>query len=178
MKGQRLRYRQTGDFHFLTFSCYRRRPYLSAVAAMELFEDALERVRLRHLFVVAGYVVMPKHVHLLVDEPKQDKSSGNSLPVKVRVLTPRQVILWLTTALDFEIMLTERRESIGQQVLRKDSMKQSTSTSPKNQTSRTNSPSVGEFFGGPIESVYIDSSPPRGKYAHGSTVDFFSKMEN
>lgn len=36
---------------------------------MELFEDALERVRLRYLFVVAGYVVMPEHVHLLVNEP-------------------------------------------------------------------------------------------------------------
>ena len=25
MKGQRIRYQQTGEFHFLTFSCYRRR---------------------------------------------------------------------------------------------------------------------------------------------------------
>ena len=36
---------------------------------MELFEDALERVRCRYRFVVAGYVVMPEHVHLLVNEP-------------------------------------------------------------------------------------------------------------
>jgi hypothetical protein len=42
MKGQRIRYQQTGEFHFLTFSCYRRQPYLAAVAAIELFEDALE----------------------------------------------------------------------------------------------------------------------------------------
>jgi putative transposase len=71
MKGQRIRYQQTGEFHFLTFSCYLRRPYLSGIAAMELFEDALERIRLRYLFVVAGYVVMPEHVHLLVNEPKR-----------------------------------------------------------------------------------------------------------
>jgi hypothetical protein len=50
MKGERFRYQQTGEFHFLTFSSFRRRPYLSTVAAMELFEDALERVRLRYLF--------------------------------------------------------------------------------------------------------------------------------
>ena len=68
MKGQRIRYQQTGEFHFLTFSSFRRRPYLSTVAAMELFEDALERVRLRYLFAVAGYVVIPEHVHLLVNE--------------------------------------------------------------------------------------------------------------
>jgi len=71
MKGDRIRYQQTGEFHFLTFSCYRRRPYLSTVAAMELFEDALERARRRYLFVVAGYVVMPEHVHLLVNEPRR-----------------------------------------------------------------------------------------------------------
>jgi len=69
MKGQRIHYQQTGEFHFLTFSSFRRQPYLSTVAAMELFEDALERVRLRYLFAVAGYVVMPEHVHLLVNEP-------------------------------------------------------------------------------------------------------------
>jgi len=36
MKGERIRYQQTGEFHFLTFSCFRRRSYLSMVAAMEL----------------------------------------------------------------------------------------------------------------------------------------------
>ena len=81
MKGERIRYQQTGEFHSLTFSCYRRRPYLSQAAALELFEDALERVRLRYLFVVAGYVVMPEHVHLLVSEP-----SHSSLSVAIQVL--------------------------------------------------------------------------------------------
>jgi putative transposase len=71
MKARRIRYQQTGEFHFLTFSCYRRRAYLSPVAAMELFEDALERVRRRYLFAVAGYVVMPEHVHLLLSEPRR-----------------------------------------------------------------------------------------------------------
>jgi len=56
MKGKRIRYQQAGDFHFLTFSCHHRYPYLSTIAAMELFEDALERVRQRYRFVVAGYV--------------------------------------------------------------------------------------------------------------------------
>jgi putative transposase len=66
MKGARIRSQQTGEFHFLTFSCYRRRSYFTSAAAMDLFEDALERVRRRYLFAVAGYVVMPEHVHLLV----------------------------------------------------------------------------------------------------------------
>lgn len=54
MKGKRIRYQQTGEFHFLAFSCYRRRSYPEPVAAMELFEDALKRVRCRYLLVIAG----------------------------------------------------------------------------------------------------------------------------
>ena len=85
MKGERIRYQQTGDFHFLTFSCFRRRPYLSTVAAMELFEDALERVRRRYLFAVAGYVVMPEHVHLLVNEPQRALLSKTIQALKLSV---------------------------------------------------------------------------------------------
>jgi putative transposase len=55
MKGRRIRYQQTGEFHFLTFSCYRREAYLSRAESADLFEDALERVRRRYLFVVAGW---------------------------------------------------------------------------------------------------------------------------
>lgn len=65
-----VRYQQTGDFHFLTFSCYRRKPYLRTARAKEVFEASLEQTRIRYRFVVAGYVVMPEHVHLLVSEPR------------------------------------------------------------------------------------------------------------
>ncbi len=63
------RFQQAGTFHFLTFSCYCRRPYLRSAIARDLFEASLERIRRRYLFLVVGYVVMPEHVHLLVNEP-------------------------------------------------------------------------------------------------------------
>jgi putative transposase len=85
MKGQRIRHQQTGEFHFLTFSSFRRQPYLATVAAMELFEDALERVRLRYLFAVAGYVVMSEHVHLLVNEPGRGLLSRTVQALKLSV---------------------------------------------------------------------------------------------
>jgi putative transposase len=66
-----VRYQECGDFHFLTFSCFHRRAYLGTAEARNLFEAALERVRQRYLLVVAGYVVMPEHVHLLVSEPRR-----------------------------------------------------------------------------------------------------------
>ena len=94
MKGKPIRYQQTGEFHFLTFSCYRRRAYLSPVAAMELFEDALKRVRRRYLFVVAGYVVMPEHVHLLVNEPRRAFIQGDSGAEVIRLSTePKEALL-------------------------------------------------------------------------------------
>ena len=64
------RYQQSGNFHFLTFSCYRRKPKLDTAQRRCVFEMALERTRVQYRFVVAGYVVMPEHVHLLVGEPE------------------------------------------------------------------------------------------------------------
>jgi dihydrofolate reductase/REP element-mobilizing transposase RayT len=65
------RYQQSGDLHFLTFSCYHRLPYLKRPEAACLFESALEAVRKRYGLAVLGYVVMPEHVHMLVNEPKR-----------------------------------------------------------------------------------------------------------
>jgi putative transposase len=64
-----VRYQKSGAFHFLTFSCYRRRPLLGSTTAYSVFECELEALRRRYGFVVAGYVLMPEHVHLLVSEP-------------------------------------------------------------------------------------------------------------
>ncbi len=41
----------------------------------DLFLRALESVRRRYEFVVAGYVVMPEHVHLLISEPRRGDPS-------------------------------------------------------------------------------------------------------
>jgi putative transposase len=63
------------DSHFLTFSCYQRRPFFRNNAYCDLFLKILDRVRSRYRFVVLGYVVMPEHVHLLVSEPQRETLS-------------------------------------------------------------------------------------------------------
>jgi putative transposase len=104
MNGERIRYQQTGDFHFVTFSCYRRSPYLAAVEAMELFEDALERVRRRYRFVVAGYVIMPEHVHLLVNEPQRGLLSRTIHALKLSVsVRGRERPFWQPHYYDFNV---------------------------------------------------------------------------
>lgn len=104
MKGQRIRYQQTGEFHFLTFSCYHRQAYFSTVGAKERFEDALERVRRRYLFVVSGYVVMPEHVHLLVNEPKRALLSKVVQALKLSVcMRRRQRPFWQAHYYDYNV---------------------------------------------------------------------------
>jgi putative transposase len=63
------RYQQSGDFHFITFSCHQRKPHLSLPTTRSLFEETLESTRSKYEFKVIGYVVMPEHVHLLLTEP-------------------------------------------------------------------------------------------------------------
>jgi putative transposase len=55
----------------VTFSCYRRRPYLGTVRSRDCFVKILDEIRTRHRFELVGYVVMPEHVHLLIGEPEK-----------------------------------------------------------------------------------------------------------
>jgi putative transposase len=64
------RFQQSGDLHFITFSCYRRQSKFAVPASRRVFEQALERVRKQYDFFIRGYVVMPEHVHLLISEPE------------------------------------------------------------------------------------------------------------
>ncbi len=63
------RYQQTKNFHFITFSCYRRMPFLETNTARDTVQLILERTRKQHELCIAAYVLMPEHVHLLTDEP-------------------------------------------------------------------------------------------------------------
>jgi putative transposase len=65
----------TGYLHFITFSCYQRRPLLGAPQCRDLFLRILEETRSRYGIVVVGYVIMPEHVHLLLSEPEESNHS-------------------------------------------------------------------------------------------------------
>ncbi len=78
MEGKRnplKRFYGRGDLHFVTFSCYRQRPYLGTARARNRFAKILDEVRRRHEFALIGYVVMPEHVHLLISEPPKGNPS-------------------------------------------------------------------------------------------------------
>jgi putative transposase len=108
------RYYGAGYLHFITTSCYQRRPLLNSPQNRDLFLQILEQVRKRHHFVVVGYVVMPEHVHLLFSEPERGNPStvmqGLKQSFARRLLQnlranadPRQASLWSTSLEDGHI---------------------------------------------------------------------------
>jgi putative transposase len=78
------RYYTSKDLHFITCSCYRRRPLLGTAHRRDLFLKILEEARQRYQFVVVGYVVMPEHFHLLISEPEKGDPSVVMKVVKQR----------------------------------------------------------------------------------------------
>ena len=104
-----VRYQQAGDLHFITFSCYERKPYLASAAARELFETSLEKMRRKYGFAVLGYVVMPEHVHLLVNEPAQGPLARALQALKISVSVQRsERPFWLRRYYDFNVHSAEK----------------------------------------------------------------------
>jgi putative transposase len=93
-----------GDQHFITTSCYRRKPLLGTARARDVFLAVLEQVRRRFRFDVTGFVVMPEHVHLLLGEPEKGNPSlviqvlnqtvARRLLPKSKKRNPSQTELW------------------------------------------------------------------------------------
>jgi putative transposase len=63
------RFQNAEALHFITFSCHHRLPFLTAPGVSETVEAVLERTRQRHEARIYAYVLMPEHVHLLINEP-------------------------------------------------------------------------------------------------------------
>ena len=78
------RFQQTGDLHFITFSCFRHRQILGTPEARNTFQAILEQTRLKYCFNILGYVIMPDHAHILVSEP-----TGHELKTAMQVIKQR-----------------------------------------------------------------------------------------
>jgi putative transposase len=104
-------------------------PLLSRGRSRDCFLSILEQVRQRFRFVVVGYVVMPKHVHLLITEPEVGNPSKVMQVLKQRTARgllpkrkgkdPRQGSLfdeqfrprafWQARFYDFNVWTTKKR---------------------------------------------------------------------
>jgi putative transposase len=66
---KKVRHYDTGEPHFLTFSCYRGMKLLSKDRTRQWFVEALQEARLKHGFHLWAWVIMPEHVHVLLWPP-------------------------------------------------------------------------------------------------------------
>ena len=106
------RYQQTGDFHFITFSCYQRLPFLASPHAKQTFEEILETLRKRHHFYIGGYVLMPEHVHLLLSEPPNIPLASLLRVLKgetSRRLKGKRDQFWQRRYYDFNVFTEDKR---------------------------------------------------------------------
>ena len=85
MANKLIRHYGRGHLHFITFSCYRRLPFLRSVRAKNVLVQILGEVRDRYEFSLVGYVVMPEHIHLLIGKPAKGTPSTAIQVLKQRV---------------------------------------------------------------------------------------------
>ena len=83
------RYYGQHHLHFITFSCYRRLPFLTP-RKRNHFVRVLQQTRAKYRFAVVGFVVMPEHVHLLIDEPEIGTPSTVVQVIKQRTASSRR----------------------------------------------------------------------------------------
>jgi putative transposase len=107
-----IRFQQSHCLHFITFSCYRRQPFLNTTHARNTFERSLEQTRRSYGFDVIGYVVMPEHVHLIVSEPERStlaraiQALKQSVSQKLKAPDGR---FWQTRYYDFNVGTPQKR---------------------------------------------------------------------
>jgi putative transposase len=107
MPSRLKRYQTEGHDHFITFSCFRRLPYLNNNHARIVFEETLEKLRQRHQFFLFGYVLMPEHVHLLLTEPKLQSLATTISVLKgetSKILKDERPQFWQTRYYDFNVL--------------------------------------------------------------------------
>lgn len=83
-----------GEAHFLTFSCFRKRAFLSRDRTRQYVIDALERARAKFGFDLWAYVIMPTHVHLLLF-PKGETCDMGKVESAIKVSVSRKAINYL-----------------------------------------------------------------------------------
>jgi putative transposase len=87
------RYDTPWDAHYLTFSCFQRRAFLSRPRACQWLLDAIQAARVRRPFDLWAFVFMPEHAHFLIWPHEGVRISDILLAVKQPVA--QRCIAWV-----------------------------------------------------------------------------------
>jgi putative transposase len=105
------RRQKTGQLHFITFSCYRRLPYLEKSEPKDILERVIEKTRRSHNLSLYAYVIMPEHVPLLLSEPGNHNLASSLRVLKgqsSKLLKGGRDHLWQPRYYDFNVFTTSK----------------------------------------------------------------------
>jgi putative transposase len=97
-----------GHAHFLTFSCFQRLPLLSKDRTRKWFVEALSNARRKHGFDLWAWVIMPEHVHLLLNPASADWNTAAVLADIKRPVGQRAINFLIQQRSPFLAHLTVR----------------------------------------------------------------------
>ena len=88
------RYNEPGHAHELTFSCFRRRAFLSKDRTRDWLAEAIVRAKAKHTFHLWAYVFMLEHAHLLI-WPSEPKYSIEAILQSIKQSLSRRALIHL-----------------------------------------------------------------------------------
>lgn len=92
-----VRFQNTpGEAHYLTISCFQKRPFLSRDRTRRYVIAALEKARVRFNFHLWAYVIMPNHVHLLLF-PLEEEYDMGKIETAIKLSVSRRALHYLRT---------------------------------------------------------------------------------
>lgn len=80
-----------GHAHFLTFSCWKRRKFLTDRQTCMEFTRALDKARRVEQLDIWAYVIMPEHVHLLI-RPRRERYAMASILRRIKEEFSRDIL--------------------------------------------------------------------------------------
>jgi putative transposase len=92
------RFHEAGHAHELTWTCYRRQPWLNDDLERRIVAEAMSAAATRHGFRTVAFVLMPEHLHWLVHAPAAEASTSALLFAVKRPASFRIKQAWQTAA--------------------------------------------------------------------------------
>lgn len=83
---------EQNTFHYVTLVTYNRVPVFRSGHACDIFIATLEAVRQKYPYKLIGYVIMPDHVHAIINRSSDTISEWLR---RVRGNSARQILAWL-----------------------------------------------------------------------------------
>lgn len=103
------RYNTPGHAHYLTFSCFQRKPFLNSDRTRQWLVEAVDLARRNHAFDLWAYVIMPEHSHLLVFPTHEIYSISDILSTIKQSVAKRAISFVRSRAPDFLEEMADRQ---------------------------------------------------------------------